>query len=187
MMRPSSRQGAPAEEPSDSVLLDRVAHGDLGGLGSLYDRHAPALLAFLHRAAGGGEAEDLLQSTFLRAMDAAGRFEKTAASARPWLFGIAVRLLAERRRSLRRLGSVVAQLLAQQPRPAELSRPGEAADLNRALARLSEPKRVVLLLCEVEGFTAPESAVILGIPVGTVWTRLHHARRELRELLGGMP
>jgi RNA polymerase sigma-70 factor (ECF subfamily) len=50
---------------------------------------------------------------------------------------------------------------------------------------LSQPKRVTLLLAEVEGLSCPEIAAALDIPVGTVWTRLHKARRELRQLLDG--
>jgi RNA polymerase sigma-70 factor (ECF subfamily) len=53
-----------------------------------------------------------------------------------------------------------------------------------ALERLSEPKRIVLLLAETEGLSSDDIAAALHIPVGTVWTRLHHARRDLRRLLG---
>jgi RNA polymerase sigma-70 factor (ECF subfamily) len=53
-------------------------------------------------------------------------------------------------------------------------------DVEKAVATLTEAKRVVLLLADLEGFTCEEIAAMLGIPVGTVWTRLHHARRELR-------
>ena len=58
---------------------------------------------------------------------------------------------------------------------------GEARrDLQKGLLRLTETTRVVLLLAEVEGFTCDEIATLLDVPVGTVWTRLHHARREMR-------
>ena len=57
--------------------------------------------------------------------------------------------------------------------------------VERALARLSEAKRVTLLMAEVEGLSCDEIAQALEIPIGTVWTRLHAARRELRQALEG--
>lgn len=59
------------------------------------------------------------------------------------------------------------------------------SDLDRALRQISEAKRVTLQLAEVEGLSCPEIAELLSVPVGTVWTRLHSARRELRQLLEG--
>ena len=56
--------------------------------------------------------------------------------------------------------------------------------LTAALERMSPAKRIVVLMAQVEGLTAPEIAEALGIPVGTVWTRLHAARRELRHAMG---
>ena len=66
----------------------------------------------------------------------------------------------------------------------ELHARDEVKRLSQALGRLSEPKRVVLLLAESEGMSSEDIATTLQIPVGTVWTRLHHARRDLRRLLG---
>jgi RNA polymerase sigma-70 factor (ECF subfamily) len=99
--------------------------------------------------------------------------------------GIAVRLLQQRSRAASRFLAVASALRVVRP-GADDSRARLAAksDLERALLRLSEPKRVALLLTEVEGFSGPEVAELLGVPVGTVWTRLHAARKELRELLG---
>ena len=66
------------------------------------------------------------------------------------------------------------------PRPALQAR----GEVERALARLSDAKRVAILLAKVEGLSCDEIAEALQIPVGTVWTRLHAARRELRAALG---
>lgn len=182
MTRPGLRlvrsSGSGSSSP-DAEALARVSRGDLGGLGELYDRYAPAVHAFARRAAPGDDAEDIVQNVFLRLLATAQSFDARAPSARAWIFGVTANVMRERRRSLARLGRVLGELLVEprEPTPA----PGAAGvDLERALSRLSEPKRVVLLLAEVEGFACPEIAAMLGIPVGTVWTRLHHARRQLR-------
>jgi RNA polymerase sigma-70 factor (ECF subfamily) len=176
-MKAAHRGPANDTTASDAELLASIAAGELSALGALYDRHAPGLLRFARRVAP-QEAEDLLQSTMLRVTRLAERFDGRTPSARAWLFAIMLRVAQERSRSLRRLGAALKRF-AELPRAA--IDPLEAApDLERALRRLSHAKRSVLLLSEVEGFTCEEIANMLEIPVGTVWTRLHHARRELR-------
>jgi RNA polymerase sigma-70 factor (ECF subfamily) len=96
-----------------------------------------------------------------------------------------VQLLRRRRQSFARFFVVVASLRgawpsATDPRPALQAR----ADVEQALRRLSEAKRVALLLAEVEGLSCAEIAEALRVPIGTVWTRLHAARREIRGALG---
>jgi RNA polymerase sigma-70 factor (ECF subfamily) len=59
------------------------------------------------------------------------------------------------------------------------------ADVERTIGRLSDVKRITLLLAEVEGLSCAEIAAVLDVPIGTVWTRLHAARREIRQALGG--
>jgi RNA polymerase sigma-70 factor (ECF subfamily) len=56
-------------------------------------------------------------------------------------------------------------------------------DIERALVKISEAKRITLLMAEVEGLSCAEIAAALGVPIGTVWTRLHAARRDLRRAL----
>ena len=180
LTRPARLNTAIRSEPTDAQLLERVAGGELSALASLYDRYAPSLLRFARRV-DPQDAEDLLQTTFLRVAGLAARFDPQSASARPWLFAILMRVAQERSRALRRF-SHAQQRLAELPRAAASSSADAVQDLDRALARLSVAKRSVLLLSEVEGFTCDEIASMLQIPVGTVWTRLHHARRELREL-----
>jgi RNA polymerase sigma factor (sigma-70 family) len=176
-MKAERRALANESNRSDAELLARIASGEVSALGTLYDRHAPGLLRFARRI-DPQEAEDLLQSTMLRVAHLAARFDGRTPSARAWLFAIMLRVAQERSRSLRRLGAVLKRL-AELPRAAVA--PVETApDLERGLRRLSHAKRSVLLLSEVEGFTCEEIANMLDVPVGTVWTRLHHARRELR-------
>jgi len=162
----------------DAEALARIARGEIAGLAELYDRHAPALLRFAARLCGSSDADDIVQTTFERAARAAATFDHRSTSARSWLFGIAARVAKERRRSTVRFARAMFRLDTRGTHVPS----GEArSDLQKGLARLSEAKRVVLLLAEVEGFTCEEIAVVLDVPVGTVWTRLHHARREMRE------
>ena len=163
---------------TDAQALDRVAQGDVGVLGEVYDRHGRALLAFVSRVHDSSDAEDVVQEVFVRASRNAADYDGRTESARAWLFGIAARIIQERRRSLRRLSRALVRFGAHSS-SSHHAEP-QRLDIDKALRRMSEAKRVVLVLAEVEGFTCDEVANILSIPVGTVWTRLHHARKELR-------
>ena len=170
----------------DPELLQLLAAGQLGALGELYDRYQAPLRLFLVRATRDAhDIDDLLHATFLAAAQSAARYDGRPCC-RPWLIGIAAQLLRRRRRTFSHLVAVLAtlkdtQAAASDPRSALQAR----TDVERALARLSEAKRVTLLMAEVEGMSCPEIAEALGIPLGTVWTRLHAARRELRQVLDG--
>jgi RNA polymerase sigma-70 factor (ECF subfamily) len=181
LRRPRTR-----EAPADPEVVARLAAGEIGALGELYDRYHEPLRRFLARATADAEdVDDLVHATFLEAAKSAGRYDGRA-SCRPWLVGIAVRLLRRRRRAFGRFVAVLASLgraAPSDPRPSLHAR----GDVERALARLTEAKRVALLMAEVEGLTCNEIAEVLEVPVGTVWTRLHAARRELRAALGDEP
>jgi RNA polymerase sigma factor (sigma-70 family) len=172
-----------AEISSDASILGRVAAGDVAALGTLYDRYAPALLGFARRI-DANDAEDVVQTVFLRVMRIAPSFRQEAASARPWLFAITTRVLQERTRALRRWGAAMLRLGNEATRH-HSSALDLRRDLERGLQQLSVAKRTVLVLAEVEGFACEEIARMLSIPVGTVWTRLHHARREMRQYHDG--
>jgi RNA polymerase sigma-70 factor (ECF subfamily) len=176
VVKPFSRSSA--ESPSDAAIMARVADGDAAALGVLYDRYAVSLLRFARRL-DRHDAEDIVQKVFMRVLRLAPKFDPNATSARPWLFAITTRIVQEHRRSLRRWTAVLARLASHPARP-PATMPDPRSDLQLGLAQLSAAKRSVLLLAEVEGFACEEIASMLEIPVGTVWTRLHHARRELR-------
>ena len=166
--------------------MRQLAAGQLGALGELYDRHQASLRSFIGRATGDAhDVDDLVHAAFLTAAQSAQRYDGRA-SCRPWLIGIAAQLLRRRRRAVGRFVAVLTALRgtlqsASDPLPALQAR----SDVERALAGLSEPKRITLLMAEVEGLSCDEIARALEIPVGTVWTRLHAARRELRQAVGG--
>lgn len=178
---------AKAEEAraTDAELLARVASGEIGALGELYDRHQASVRRFVARTTGGAEdVDDLVHQTFLAAAKSAGRYDGRP-SCRPWLVGIAVQHLKRRRQSFAHLLSVLGSLRHGRISTVDPRSTLHAwTDVDRALARLSEAKRITFLMAEVEGFTCAEIAEALKIPIGTVWTRLHAARRELREALG---
>lgn len=168
----------------DAGSLARVACGDIGALSELYDRHARALLRFATRCVGASDAEDLVQSTFIRAASAAATFDGRSPSARSWLFGITARLIQERRRSVTRFARA---LLRMTTFDTGVLASGERRDLEKGLLLLSDAKRTVLVLAEVENFSCEEIATMLDVPVGTVWTRLHHARKEMRAFYEATP
>jgi RNA polymerase sigma-70 factor (ECF subfamily) len=179
-------QSASVAGTTDPELFARLAAGDIGALGELYDRHQRALRHFVARATGDAEdVDDLVHTAFLTAARTAARYDGRA-QARPWLMGIAVQLLKRRRHKLARLLSVLSSLAPTRPAETDPRRALRAqTDVERALAKLSQAKRITILLAEVEGLSGGEIAELLQVPLGTVWTRLHAARRELRELLEG--
>ncbi len=154
----------------------------------LYAAHAPFLARVLVRLVGDGpHVDDLLQETFVVAWRKRAQFDGRAA-VRTWLYAIAARLAMRHRRGaarwLRALG-----VFGQQPErlaadPAdELERARAAAAVRAVLDRLPFKQREVVVLYELEGLDGPEIAELVGIPVNTVWTRLHHGRKKFEELM----
>jgi RNA polymerase sigma factor (sigma-70 family) len=177
-------------EADDGELLARIAGGDLESLGVFFERHEPTVRRCLGRlGASRSDADDLVQTTFLEVVRAAVRFNPEY-PVRAWLLGIATLMVRRHRRSVRRQAarlSTWAGVLRRElaPTPAELFERDDAARrMASALERLSPKKREVFVLVTLEGLSGEEAATSLGIPVKTVWTRLHHARLELRAALG---
>jgi RNA polymerase sigma factor (sigma-70 family) len=183
------RAPAPRAEENDADLVRRVAEGDLSPLGVLYDRHHESLRQFVARATDrGGDTDDITHEAFLTLARIAGKYDGRA-SARPFLLGIAAQLVRRRRRGLMRWAQALASLAGAAP-DQRVRTPEDAAStreelrrFDEALARLTEEKRLVFLLVEREGLSGDEVARALEIPVNTVWTRLHHARNDLRKAL----
>ena len=171
---------------ADAELLASICHGDLRALGILFDRHEPAVKRLIGRmGVAAHEIDDLVQLTFLDVARAAPRFDP-ALPVRSWLFGLAIMVVRRHRRSIARFATRVAKW-ATEPPPRGPTLPDDALDTRRradqaarALARLSRKKQEVFVMVVLEGMRGEEAAEALGIPVATVWTRLHHARRELR-------
>jgi RNA polymerase sigma-70 factor, ECF subfamily len=177
------------EAPLDRELALGVAKGDLEALGVLFERHEPMLRRYFGRLSiAAGDVDDLVQAVFLEVVRAAERYDDRY-SVKSWLCGIATIMARRHRRSLARLtarlalwaGLDVEQVV---PTPCDMVEHDRAARaLWRALEGLSDKKREVFVLVTVEGLSGEEAARALGIPLKTVWTRLHYARRELRAAL----
>ncbi|ETK34052.1 RNA polymerase, sigma-24 subunit, ECF subfamily [Microbispora sp. ATCC PTA-5024] len=176
-----------AEVSEDAVLMRRVADGEEVALRMLYERHAAGMLRLIRRLTSQREvAEEILQESWLAVWRSAGSF-RGEAPVRAWLLGVARRQAHNR---LRRAEPVLVDLekAADVPdlEPAvdeQVLARAERRDLVAAVAELPEHLREVLVLVLAEDLPYPQVAVILGIPTGTVKSRMHMARRLLTEAL----
>jgi len=180
-------ESSPAAE--DLKLLRRAGAGDQKAFHQLLDRHAGRLFGLAFSLLGNAaDAEDVVQETFTGAYRGLSGFEGRSSVA-TWLTRIlvtqAARWRRDRKRPMEPLNSVSALRAAGELRTTE---GGAAAverrlDLHAAIEQLSPEHRQVLVLREFEGLSYEEIAQVLGVPRGTVESRLHRARGELREKL----
>jgi RNA polymerase sigma-70 factor (ECF subfamily) len=171
------------EELSDAALWLRGRDGDQGAVGELFRRHAPAVFVFLVRRTGDRElAEDLTSTVFLEAWRKRREIRLNGESALPWLYGIAVNCSRNASRSLRRHRSALARLALERPPPDSAEEMRKLRDVLALLARLPEDQRNVILACTWTSLSYEEAALALGIPVGTVRSRLARARAQLAHL-----
>jgi RNA polymerase sigma-70 factor (ECF subfamily) len=174
-----------ALEPSDAELLAAVAGGDRHALEQLYRRNAPWLAARLQRRCSDpGVVDEVLQDTFVAVWKGAGRYDGRG-EVGAWLWGISVRRLVD---AVRRSPRPTAALL-DVPETVDVIGSAEEqvllgiehGELGPALDRLSPELRAVVRATVLDGLTTREAAKLLGIPSGTVKTRMMRARAQLRE------
>jgi RNA polymerase sigma-70 factor, ECF subfamily len=174
--------------PPDRELVVRVRLGDAAAFAALVRRHLRPAVRLAARLLGDDDAaEDVVQESFLAVLEAVDTFDE-ARSFAPWFYRIvANRCSNERRARARRPTEALPPGLATE-------RPGPERDAERsrlrgrlgaALAALPDRQREVLLLYDVDGFTGPEIAELLGISSGTVRWHLHQARAAMRAILDG--
>lgn len=175
------------EESTDASVVT-TSLGEPQVFSAIYDRHAAVLFRFLVRRVGRDTADELLGETFRVAFQRRGSFDTRHPSARPWLFGIATNLLAKHRRgearrlrALSRLGTDATEGLADRV-AARVDAETMWRRVGEAIADLPAAERDALLLYVWEGLTYEEVGTALGIPTGTVRSRLNRARQRLREL-----
>jgi RNA polymerase sigma-70 factor, ECF subfamily len=174
--------GGGASELSDEELLSAVAQQDALAFRELYDRHAPWLLLRLSRRfADPTVVDEVVQDTFLAVWRGAGRYAGRGEVA-AWIWGIGIRRLVDRLRRTRPLPLLAPSRV--EPSAEDRVLLGiEHGDLAGALERLSPELRAVIQATALDGLTTREAGRLLGVPQGTVKTRLMRARRELREAL----
>jgi RNA polymerase sigma-70 factor, ECF subfamily len=166
-------------EADDIELLHRAGSGDSAAFHALVDRHAQRLYRLAVSLIGNAaDAEDVLQEAFVGAFRGLRSFEARS-SVKTWLTRILVLQAAQWNRGKRRrpAGSL------EDSTPAAAGSPETAIDVQAALGRLSPEHREILALREFEGMSYEEIAQVLGVPRGTVESRLHRARSEMREKL----
>jgi len=172
---------------ADGTLLRHVAEGDAAALAALYRRYGRRLFGFIQRYAGDRMvAEEILQDTLLAVWRSAHLYAGRS-SVRTWLFGIA-RRQAHNRLRVRRPEQVpldaVADWADPSPGPAEWVVAGaQSAAIAEAFDTLAGQHREVLALAFAGRLPHSEIAEILGVPIGTVKSRLHHARAALARTL----
>jgi RNA polymerase sigma-70 factor (ECF subfamily) len=175
----------------DSTLRDRLRAGDPTAFGELFDDHADALYRYAVRSCGDrATAQDVVSLTFLEAWRLRRGLRAVDEPVRPWLFGIATNVLRNANRSSRRHRAALARMPGATPVPdfadALVDRLDDADALTtarRALAELSRKDREVIELCVWAGLDYAAAATALGVPVGTVRSRLSRARARLREVV----
>jgi RNA polymerase sigma-70 factor (ECF subfamily) len=176
---PAALACLPREDREEAVWVARARAGDEAAYRWLLDRYrARAVRLAAHVLRHGGEAEDVAQEAFLKAFRRLSSFRGEGRFS-AWLFGIVVRLCLDRRRSARWMREVPEDA---PPPPAPTDDPDTRLLVGVLLDRLSPPMRAALVLREMEGLDYDEIAQTLGIPVGTVRSRLHAARAQFRAL-----
>jgi RNA polymerase sigma-70 factor (ECF subfamily) len=169
--------------------------GDRAAFGALFDAFAGAVHRYATRWTGDpSSAEDVVSLTFLEAWRLHDKLRPEGGSVLPWLLGIATNVLRNTGRSTRRHRDALQRMSVPPPEPdfAEelVDRVHDASRLaaaHRAVGRLRRAEREVVLLCVWSGLDYAGAAEALGVPVGTVRSRLSRAREKLRKLVAADP
>jgi RNA polymerase sigma factor (sigma-70 family) len=183
------------ERQSEVELWRRAVGGEAEAFGELFELHARSVYNFcFRRTANWAEAEDAMSEVFLVAWKRRAEIAFTSDNERvlPWLLGVAVNVVRNRQRSSRRAAVALTRL---DPRDAEadfsddvdgrLSDEREMRQVLGVFGRLAPQEQDVLALCAWADLSYEDASVALGVPIGTVRSRLSRARLHLRELVDG--
>ncbi|MFD5085192.1 RNA polymerase sigma factor [Kitasatospora sp. NPDC058201] len=171
-------------------MHERIRAGDPDAFRQLFQEHSRAVLAHAVRVTGDrAGAEDVMAVVFLEAWRLREKLRDEWATPRPWLMGITVNVLRNRARAARRHTAALSRMPIPEPDPdfadelvGRLADHEQLLAAKAALEKLRRGEREVFSLCVWAGLTYPEAAKALGIPVGTVRSRLSRARTRLRAL-----
>lgn len=174
--------------PSDEALVRAVARGDTHALAALYDRYAPLMLGLARRiVVGQPESEDIVHDVFVEAWRRAADYDESRGSVKAWLMlrtrsrAIDFRKSAGISRTVPTLDADWLAALAD-PRALDAEAP-DRARVRHLLTSLSDEQREVIFLGYFEGLSSSEIATRLGIPIGTVKSRVAGALGSLRSAL----
>jgi RNA polymerase sigma-70 factor (ECF subfamily) len=176
---------------SDEHLIDEALGGDTLAFGQLVRRYQGRLFnTLLHMVGVREDAEDAMQDAFVQAYVNLESFQGRSAFY-TWLYRIAFNVLISRKRRKRREVSLDAARAATGEEPmdsghgpgAQVLRREQVEQVHTALAELNDDHRAILVLREIEGCCYETIAEVLDLPVGTVRSRLHRARLQLRDQL----
>jgi RNA polymerase sigma factor (sigma-70 family) len=190
-MTPQSRADAEPDTDADDATAIQLSRHEPEHFTVLFRRHAPHIQRYVVRRLGPDVADDIVAETFLLAFRQRNSYDLARSDARPWLYGIATNLIGRHRRAEIRLYRALARTGADpvtEPftdRVDDRVSAGHASrQLATALARLSADLRDTILLAAWSDLSYEEIAVALGVPTGTVRSRLSRARTKLRQTLG---
>lgn len=186
--------GPVAVKPSraeDRVLLERVSHDDGNALKALYDRCGAAALALACRILGGrGEAEEVVQETFVQVWQKARDYDASRGGAAAWIMTITRSRAIDRLRKRGAGERAAATSSGSDPEPEQAPSPLEAAEVHElreriraALRELPREQRTAIELAYYQGLSQSEIAARTGDPLGTVKTRIRIALSKLAALL----
>ena len=158
--------------------------------GEIFDRHFASIFAFCARRVGSLLAEDIVNETFCVAFDRRRRYQsRDRPNARPWLMGIAINVMRHEFRRQLREKSALGRIPVEEYHPDhdesvvdDFEAASKIERVQAALAKLPNEELEALLLSVLELHTYEQIAEVLQIPVGTVRSRIHRARRHLAEL-----
>ena len=169
----------------DAADAQLAAAGDTRAFERLYRCNVGRIHALARRMSGNDDAEELTQEVFVRAWQRLGSFRGESAFS-TWLHRVAVNVILSRRetRAIHRARTVEGDEVLESL-PARSVGHDQRMDFERALLRLPDGARQVLVLHDVEGFKHEEIATLLGVTSGTTKAQLHRARMLLRTHLDG--
>lgn len=175
----------PAERGEDAALLARVSRGDRSALEQLYRRNASWLTHRLHSRCSDPDIVDIaIQDTFVAVWKTAKKYRGDG-DVGAWIWGIAIRRLIDQLRKRNPTPTDDIALIAERVAGFEdwLLDNGAHGAIDPAMRSLHPDLRAVLILTAIDGLTTKEAAAVLGIPQGTVKTRLQRAKANMKELL----